>query len=396
MVAWRRVFSSRLPRHLEPNALSLAAAELRASGVRPIDLTETNPTNVGLLYPSDVLQGLSNPASLRYEPHAFGLESAREAVAADYRAQFPSASADRIVLTSSTSDAYSLLFKLLCSPGEEVLVPQPSYPLFDLLTALDGVPAKPYRLDYSGTWSIDRASVEAAISSRTRAILIVSPNNPTGSMLRADDREWLAAICNDCALAVIADEVFAPYPLSPKDDACSIAGEDRFLNFTLGGLSKSAGLPQLKLGWMLAGGPEEILGHAMERLEIISDSYLSVSTPVQHATPALIESGKAIRALILARLETNLRHLRERLAQSPPVTLLEPEGGWSAVLQVPATESEESLALRLLRDDQVRIHPGYFFDFEREAFLVVSLLPGPGIFAEGIDRVLKGVEKGLS
>jgi aspartate/methionine/tyrosine aminotransferase len=390
------VFSSRLPHHLEPNALSLATTALDAAGVDLLDLTETNPTNVGLAYPSDVLSCLANPQASRYQPTPFGLLSAREAVAADYARKGTLVSADRIVLTASTSEAYSLLFKLLCDPGDSVLVPQPSYPLFELLTALDGVPASPYRLDYNGVWTIDRDSVERAVSARTRAILVVSPNNPTGSMLRRDDRDWLVGLCGECALALIVDEVFADYPLAPKKTAGSIAGEDRALTFSLGGLSKSAGLPQVKLGWIAVSGPEAIVTKAMDRLEVICDSYLSVSTPVQLAAPELIASGLAIRAAIAARLEENLGQLRRRLIASPSVTLLEPEGGWSAVLQVPATEPEESLVMRLLKDDHIRVHPGYFFDFPREAFLVVSLLPKPDLFATAIDRLLLAVEKGLS
>jgi aspartate/methionine/tyrosine aminotransferase len=390
------VFSSRLPHHLEPNALSLATTALEAAGVDLLDLTETNPTNVGLAYSSDVLACMSNPAAARYQPSAFGLLSAREAVAADYARKGTPAAADRIVLTASTSEAYSLLFKLLCDPGDNVLVPQPSYPLFELLTALDGVPASPYRLDYNGAWTIDRDSVEKAISARTRAILAVSPNNPTGSMLREDDRDWLVGLCGECTCALIVDEVFIDYPLAPRRDARSIVGEDRALTFSLGGMSKSAGLPQVKLGWIVAGGPEPMVTKALSRLEVICDSYLSVSTPVQLAAPALIASGRVIRAAIAERLEQNLGQLRRRLTASPSVTLLEPEGGWSAVLQVPATEPEEALVMRLLKDEHVRVHPGYFFDFPREAYLVVSLLPEPRVFATAIDRVLAAIEKGLS
>lgn len=390
------MFSTRLPPRLEPNALSLATAALEAAGVDLLDLTETNPTAVGIAYPADLLACLSNPQANRYQPRAFGWPAACEAVAVDYTRRGVPVSADQVILTSSTSEAYSLLFKLLCDPGDDVLVPQPSYPLFDLLTALDSVPANPYRLDYNGVWSIDRASVEGAIGARTRAILAVSPNNPTGSMLRRDDRDWLVGLCDECSLALIVDEVFAEYPLGPKTDACSIIGENRVLTFSLGGLSKSAGLPQVKLGWMIVGGPEDLTGNAMTRLDVICDTYLSVSTPVQLAAPALIACGREIRAGIAARLQENLRQLRQRLMSSPSVTLLEPEGGWSAVLHVPATEPEESLVLRLLQDDHVRVHPGYFFDFPSEAFLVVSLLPTPGVFATAIDRTLVAIEKGLS
>jgi alanine-synthesizing transaminase len=392
----KRVFSSRLPHRLDLNALSVATAAPEAAGAVLLDLTETNPTNVGLSYPSDVLACLANPDANRYQPSAFGLTSAREAVAADYARKGTAVTSEQVVLTASTSEAYSLLFKLLCDPGDHVLVPQPSYPLFELLTALDGVPATPYRLDYNGAWTIDRDSVERGVSSRTRAILVVSPNNPTGSMLRRDDRDWLVGLCNECALALIVDEVFADYPLAPVKDACSIVGENRALTFSLGGLSKSAGLPQAKLGWIVVSGPDDVVPIAMTRLEMICDSYLSVSTPAQLAAPALIASGQSIRAAISERLQENLRQLRQRLTGSPSITLLEPEGGWSAVLQVPATEPEEALVMRLLKDEHVRVHPGYFFDFQREAFLIVSLLPEPRVFATAVDRVLVAIEKGFS
>jgi hypothetical protein len=292
------------------------------------------------------------------------------------------------VLTASTSEAYALLFKLLCNPGDAVLVPQPSYPLFDLLTRLEGVAARPYRLEYHGTWSIDRSSLGAALNARTRAILIVSPNNPTGSMLRATDRAWLLDLCAEREVALIADEVFGDYPLSPRPDAVRAICGGPALTFALGGLSKSAGLPQLKLGWIAVDGPLPRVHNALQRLEIICDTYLSVSTPLQIAAPRLIEAGRSIRASIASRLDRNLHCLRAAVGRQAAVSLLEPEGGWSAVVRVPATEPEESLVLRLLERVRVLTHPGYFFDFSTEAFLVLSLLPDPSVFADAIDRVL--------
>jgi hypothetical protein len=269
-----------------------------------------------------------------------------------------------------------------------VLVPQPSYPLFDSLTGLEGIAVTPYRLTYDGYWSIDRESVERALSAQTRAILVVSPNNPTGSMLRSDDREWLASRAAAAGVALIADEVFAGYSLRPRVDAVSCVNELRVLTFVLGGLSKSAGLPQMKLGWILISGPKDDVEGAVSRLEIIADTYLSVSTPVQLAAPALISAGRGIRAQIVERVRGNYSTLERMVGSASPATVLPVEGGWSAVLRVPAIESEESLVLRLLNDARVLIHPGFFFDFPDEAYLVASLLPEPVLFEDAISRVL--------
>ena len=377
-----------MPARLAPNAFSVALAKLRADRVPLIDLTISNPTLAGIVYPSHILSALADPRAQTYAPDPFGSIAARQAVARAARGAAGQIPYDRVVLTASTSEAYALLFKLLCDPGAEVLVPQPSYPLFDLLTKLEGVKTGAYRLEYHAAWSIDRASLERALSPDTRAILVVSPNNPTGSFVRTADRDWLAGLAAERGLAVIADEVFADYPLAPRADASSFLGESRALTFVLGGLSKSAGLPQVKLGWMIASGPDALVDTALSRLEIICDTYLSVSTPVQVAAPALIDAGGLVRLAIQARLERNLSALRAKLAAAPAVDLLDPEAGWSAVLRVPATVSEESLVLRLLEREHVVVHPGYFFDFPQEAFLVVSLLTPSAAFDDGIDRLL--------
>ena len=249
------MFSSRLPATLAPNAITRAAAALRAQDIRLLDLTETNPTAVGLAYPPGLLAPLADEAAERYAPDPLGLRSAREAVAREYERAAARVDPGRVMLTASTSEAYALLFKLLCGPDDEVLVPQPSYPLFESLTALEAVRARPYRLDDHGGWAIDRESVEHALTARSRAVLVVSPNNPTGSMLRRDDREWLASLCGERGIAIIADEVFADYPLRPRRETVSCVGESRALTFVLGGLSKSAGLPQVKLGWIVVERP---------------------------------------------------------------------------------------------------------------------------------------------
>ena len=390
------MFSTRLPAALAPNAITRARASLRARGIRLIDLTETNPTSVGLSYPIDVLAPLANADARHYAPDSLGIPSARAAVAHSYGPTLTGAEvrADQVMLTASTSEAYALLFKLLCNPDDEVLVPQPSYPLFESLTTLEAVRARPYRLDSHGYWSIDRQSVHASLSDRTRAILIVSPNNPTGSLLRRDDLEWLVALAADRGIALVSDEVFADYRLRPMGFPSSCLNETRALTFTLGGLSKSAGLPQVKLGWIVVSGPADAAEEALERLAIIGDAYLSVSTPVQVAAPQLIAAGAGIRAHIQTRLETNLACIERLVSARPSVSLLPPEGGWSVVLRVPATESEESLVLRLLNDHHVIVHPGFFFDFESEAYLVISLLPDTTEFETGMARILKALGSG--
>ena len=379
------VFSSRLPRVLSSNVHSQAIAARRAAGVSLLDLTDSNPTDVGISYPPDLLSSLADPQGLHYTPEPRGLAVARQAVADD---RWPGLPPDRIVLTASTSEAYAVLFKLLADPGDEVLVPQPSYPLFDLLTRLDAIEPRPYWLEYHGVWSIDRDSVEQALSARTRAVLVVSPNNPTGSRLRTADREWLAGLCAARGIALIADEVFDDYILSPRPDAASLADESRALTFVLGGLSKSAGLPQLKVAWTRVNGPESEVAATLARLDLICDTYLSVSTPVQIALRRLLEAGRSVRARILERVRRNLDHLRRQVTLFPAVRILEPEGGWSVVLRVPATRTEEALTLEILDRAGVIVHPGYFFDFRQEAFLVVSLLPEPASFDIAIARLL--------
>jgi aspartate/methionine/tyrosine aminotransferase len=382
------MFSSRLPTALEPNAISRAVSALRAANVPLLDLTETNPTLVGLAYPAGVLEALAAPDAMTYAPESLGLGLAREAVAQEYGRAGHRVNADSVVLTASTSEAYTLLFKLLCDPGDDVLVPQPSYPLFESLTRLDAVAVRPYRLEYHGAWSIDRESVTRAFTGRTRALLVVSPNNPTGSMLRRDDREWLVDQCARRGVAIISDEVFAEYPLRPGRDAVSMMDDSRALTFVLGGLSKSAGLPQVKLGWMVVNGPAAEAAAAIERLDVICDTYLSVSTPVQVAAPALLAAGRDIRASILQRLTTNLDTLNRLVGVDSPVSVLQPEGGWSVALRVPATQPEEAMVLRLLAEARTVVHPGFFFDFADEAFLVVSLLPEAGVFEEAVRRML--------
>ena len=384
------MFSSRLPENVATNRLTDAVQALRSRGTPFIDLTESNPTRAGFDYPSDLLAPLGEARGLLYAPSPLGAMDARRAVAADYERQGVFVAPDRIALTASTSDGYSLLFKLLTDAGDEVLVPRPGYPLFDHLTRLDLVATRPYDLDVDGSWSIDFASVERAITPRTRAVLVVSPNNPTGSFITAGELDRLAAICAPRDIAIIADEVFTDYELEPgaASRAGRVATRRDVLSFALGGLSKSAGLPQVKLGWMAVGGPDRLAADALERLELVCDSYLAVSTPVQLAAAELLERGAAVRAQIASRTSANYRALQAAVAGAPSCRVRRSEGGWYAVLQVPSLESEEDLVLRLLGDG-VLTYPGYFFDFPRESFLIVSLLPPGASFADGVSRVLR-------
>jgi hypothetical protein len=346
-----------------------------------VDLTLSNPTRAGLAYPSGLLAPMVHDRSLRYEPEPFGLLSARQAVSDDFARRGLSVPASRLVLTASTSEAYSLLFKLLCDPGDAVLGPRPSYPLIEHLTDLDGVTLEHYRLELHNRWELDLEDLrEKAGAARMRAIIMISPNNPTGSVVTDGELVETAAIARDNGLALISDEVFSDYPISGTQPA-SVLRQQTALTFTLGGLSKSVGLPQVKLSWIAVGGPAALVADALERLEIISDAYLSVSTPVQIAAPDLLNAGAAIRTQIHERVRGNWAQLTALASAYPACTVLPAEAGWYAVVQVPALASEEAIVLDLLERAGVLVHPGYFFDFEREAFLVISLLPEPDVFA---------------
>jgi aspartate/methionine/tyrosine aminotransferase len=389
------MFSSRVPRQLQANAFSQALAAARNTGRELIDLTVSNPTRSGIVYPARLFAPLSNPDVARYQPEPFGMRSARAAIAADYARRQVPAAWDRIVLTASTSEAYSMLFKLLCAPeGDNVLVPAPSYPLFDHLTALDGVVATQYALHYDGRWWIDFDSLDGAWTPRTRAVLAVSPNNPTGSILSADEYLALTERCASRNAALIVDEVFADYPLSPAITADPGVASDSpaCLSFRLGGLSKSAALPQLKLGWIAIDGPSLLVNEALLRLELICDTYLSVSTPVQVGAPELIAGGADPRAQVLERVRSNYRTLGELASRHASAEVLNADAGWSAVIRVAARASEEEITLDLLENEGVVVYPGFFFDFPREAYLVVSLLPEPPLFHEGVRRVLERVD----
>src|SRR4051812_47246616 len=382
----------RVPDDRAPTRLARALTAARAA--RPLlDLTISNPTRAGIAYPPDLLETLADPASLTYRPEPLGLEDARAAVSEVYARRGLAIDRERIVLTASTSEAYSLLFKLLCDPGRsQVLTPVPSYPLFDHLARLDGVGQRRYALEYHGTWTIDRESLDRGWTDDTRALLAVSPNNPTGSALTAEDADELVARCASRGAALIVDEVFWDYPLRGALTEPPALQSPRSLVARLGGLSKSVGLPQVKLGWIALDGPADLVAQALDRLELIADTYLSVSTPVQVAARSLLRAGDAVRAEILARVRGNDAAIRRLAGASAAVDVLPADGGWSAVVRVPATRSEEALALELLERSSVVVHPGYFFDFAHEAFLVISLLPEPDVFARGVARMLECID----
>jgi len=384
------VISGRLPAHADSNAVTRALEELRAAGATIADLTESNPTRCRIPYPPGLLDSLADAKALEYEPHPFGLPAARSAVASDQQRRGVTVDPAHVVLTASTSEAYGWLFKLLCNPGDAVLVPRPSYPLVEHLTALEGIAAHPYVLDYHGRWAIDVDSVRAA-PGNVRALLVVSPNNPTGSFVTAGELQDLAALCRSRGWALIADEVFADYPLEAAGYVTDIAARSDVLSFTLAGLSKTAGLPQLKLGWCIAGGPPAERNEALGALELIADSYLSVGTPVQVAASRLLDEGASIRAAIQARVARNLKALRVAAARHPACEVLRMEGGWSAVIRVPSTRPEEQLPLDLLRTERILVHPGYFFDFPRETYVVISLLPPDELFDDASARLLQFV-----
>ena len=382
------MFSARTHWDLRPNRLAQLLEEKRRAGVRVLDLTESNPTKVGLPVPDDLLAPLAARGGALYEPTPCGLPSARAAVAADFARRGVALEPDRVVLTASTSEAYAFLLKLLCDPGDEILVPRPGYPLFEYLACLESVGVRGYPLEHDGSWHLDVPALRAAVSPRTRALVVVSPGNPTGAYLKRDERDALESLAAEHDLALVSDEVFGDFGFSDDPErVASVARDGPALAFTLGGLSKRCGLPQVKLAWLAVTGPAGPRREALERLEVMADTYLSVSTPIQVAAPTLLARREELQGPLRERLQANLATLRGAVGPGSTASLLEPEGGWSAVLRVPATLPEEERVARLLRQTDVSVHPGYFFDFPTEAYLVLSLLPAPSTFAEAVDRL---------
>jgi aspartate/methionine/tyrosine aminotransferase len=467
-----KLFSERTNWKLAQNRLTQALEEVRTAGVSLLDLTISNPTRAGLEYDSrTILAALASARALDYDPQPKGLREAREAVAGYYRSDhgIQELGAERIVLTTSTSEGYSFVFRLLCNAGDEVLVPKPSYPLFEFLAGLEDVKLVPYPLIYDHWWQMDFPSLEKAVTERTRGVVVVHPNNPTGSYVKEREVELLNAFCRARGLALIADEVFLDYgldtdagsgnshvgtaapgcpversstassshrlagfqglrlaiqqerylsaesaappkghvgtaalgcPVEPSSTALfgssdlgcrsSFAGNNEVLTFTLSGLSKISALPQMKVAWIVTSGPDDEVAAAMARLEVIADTYLSMNAPIQWAVPALLEQRRSIQRQLLERVERNLAELDRQLAGQKACQRLEVEGGWYAVLRVPVTRSDEELAIELAREKRVLVHPGHFYDFPSDGYLVVSLIAPEGEFREGVSR---GLEK---
>jgi len=387
-------FSSRFHWDSQPNPLTELLGEKRRAKARVLDLTESNPTHAGFAYPDEeILRAISDPRALHYNPDPRGMLSAREAVSRYYAARGVDADPSRIILTASTSEAYTYLFKLLMNPGDEVLVPRPSYPLFEYLAAIESVVVRQYPLRYDGAWHIDFAALEAAAGPRTRAIAIVNPNNPTGSYMKKDEWSRLQQWAATRDLAILSDEVFSDFAFAPDAGrVATLAGETGgSLVFAMSGLSKIAGLPQMKLGWIVAAGRDH--ARAIEGLEWIADTFLSVATPVQLGLERLLAATESVRTQIRERTASNFRVAKEIFGSNSACQILSAEGGWNIVIHVPGTRSEEEWALGLLRDADVYVQPGFFYDFESEAYMVVSLLTEPAAFREGLERLSRYVDR---
>ena len=427
------MFASRTGWALAPNRFSAALDRHRASGREALDLTESNPTRCGFAYDPALLAALADRRGLAYDPHPRGLRAAREAVCGYYQERGADIDPEQIILTASTSEGYSFIFRLLCDPGDEVLVPAPSYPLFEFLASIQDVKLVSYPLLYDHGWQIDLHGLAEALSPRTRAILVVHPNNPTGSFVKPAAMDVLDALCRERGLALVADEVFLDYPhdgvprasfassnvappsrrLSRGRPARASGRRDRgpqnarfwrsgvgdagatgqALTFTLSGISKICALPQMKLAWTVTGGAPELAREALARLEVIADTYLSVSTPVQLALPDFLAQRDEIQQQVKERVAANLAELDKQLAAQKSVRRLEVEGGWYAVLRVPVTRSDEDLAIDLLERHSVIVHPGHFYDFPGEGYLVVSLITPAEVFVEGATRLLTGFQQ---
>jgi alanine-synthesizing transaminase len=397
------MFSERTSWQLTRNRLTETLESLRASGAKILDLTLSNPTRAGLHYDQAAILGsLSSPRAIDYDPQPRGLRQAREAVADYYRAEQACGGqavhgfdAEQIVLTTSTSEGYSFLFRLLCNPGDELLVPEPSYPLFEFLADLEDVKLAPYPLIYDHGWQMDFHSLEEAVTPRTRGVVVVHPNNPTGSYVKAQELSLLNTFCRKygsgkASLALIVDEVFLDYAHDGHPRR-SFAANQEVLTFTLSGLSKISALPQMKVAWITVSGPSAETAPALARLEVIADTYLAMNAPLQWATPVLLEQRKSLQTQLLARVRGNLAELDRQLAEQKSCGRLAVEGGWYAVLRVPVTKSDEDLAIDLLSKKSVLVHPGHFYDFPCDGYLVLSLITTAAEFSEGLGRVLESL-----
>ena len=396
------MFAERTAWELKKNRYTEELERSRSAGTKLLDLTVSNPTVCGFHFRDDqILEAFKNRDALTYHPEPRGLRIAREAVCAYYGEHARRVNLNRqispeqIFLTTGTSEAYSFLFRLLCNPGDQVLVPRPSYPLFDFLADIQDVKLAAYPLQYDHGWHIDFAALESLITDKTRAVMVVHPNNPTGSFASRGEMSKLGQVCADYGLALIADEVFLDYGISDAIPA-SFALNNDSLTFVLSGLSKISCLPQMKVGWVVVNGPAGLRSQAEDRLEVIADTYLSMNAPLQLALPVLLEERRHIQPQLFDRIEQNLRSLDDEIKKQELVSRLEMQGGWYAVLRVPATGPDEELAIELIRQHEVVVHPGHFYDFPREGYLVVSLITPEDQFREGIRRILRFHNRALA
>lgn len=364
--------------------------ELRRAGTNILDLTESNPTRCGFSYPKEQIFGaLADSRNMSYAPCAQGSLEAREAVCSYYKEKNIAVDPARIFLTASTSEAYSFLFRLLANPGDTVLFPCPSYPLFEFLSSLNDLTHGFYPLTYVDGWGIDLPELRLAITANTKALVLVNPNNPTGSFVKPEELAEINKICQDRSLPIICDEVFLDYKFEEGTSSLSLTQQDENLSFCLGGLSKSLGLPQMKLSWIIINGPSSTVDAAVSRLEIIADTYLSVNAPSQNALKEWFHLQPIIQKEIVQRIRRNRAFLTECLSSS----LLHSEGGWYAILSLSEDYQEEHWVLELLKKDHVLVQPGYFYDFQKEPYIVLSLLPAEDIFQEGLARLKRRVLK---
>ncbi len=384
-------FARRTNWRQETNDLNKVLEDFGSRHIPVLDLTASNPTGCGFSYPEGMLSALNSLENLQYLPDACGMKKARRDVARYYARQKVTVSPDNIILTASTSEAYSFLMRLLVNPGEKILIPRPSYPLFQFLLEINDVHFEQYPLHYDGQkWRLDTLALERLVDSKTKAIILVNPNNPTGSYISPAELNFLNELCGKHQIAIISDEVFFDYALG-AGDFVSLSGNQKALTFALGGLSKTLALPQMKCAWILASGPQVILKEALSRLEIIADTYLSVNTPVQNALGLWLEQAPEMQAQIIARVKENGQWLSTHLSGHTEILAL--QGGWYATLRIPAVKSEEEWVLEFLKEDHVSVYPGYFFDFDREAYIVISLLPPASVFQEAAGRIMKRLAK---
>jgi alanine-synthesizing transaminase len=378
------MFASRTDWNLKPNRLAEALARHKSSGRKLLDLTASNPTECGFRYDTaSIIRALCNPAALEYHPDPRGLSITRESIAGYYAAQGMQVTSDDLLLTVSTSEAYSFVFRLLCNPGDELLIPTPSYPLFDFLADVNDVKLTRYALFYDHGWHIDLHALEKAITPRTRGIIVVHPNNPTGHYTKSDEIAALNAFCTTHNMAIIADEVFLDFSLSGASQP-SFSANRAALTFTMSGISKISGLPQMKLAWLAVNGPPDLKKEALARLELVADTYLSLNAPIQLAAPSLLQHRAIFQQQLMARVRANLAELDRQLAAQRQLSRLQIEGGWYAILRVPATRSDEELALELLEKHDVYVHPGHFYDFPGDGYVIVSLITPEQAFQKGL------------